>query len=129
MHMHYEISQLLDALRLELESVNRSIGGLVEEVDADGAKQTLEGVRRCMAVIHTIYRLVDMQQVASGTDLLQRCYYSMDNCQKDLEQVFGPFSMGFPVLDTDLKQFALDWMEFHQTHLDLADCIQQELLD
>ena len=123
--MEPEVSHLIAALHREMEGVNMSIGDLVDRVDTQGAKQTLEGVRRCMMTINQLYGVVDMAAVNRETDLIDRCHHSMDQCQANLEKVFGPFSIGMPVDQEDLRRFALDWMGFHQTHVELTDYIQE----
>ena len=118
---------MIAALRQELTEVNRSIADLVEQADVLRAKHTLEGIRQCMMVIHQLYGAVDMTLIHRETDLLNRCHQSMEQCQNDLEKVFGPFSAGFPVDQEDLRCFALGWMNFHQNHVDLTDYIQDQL--
>jgi hypothetical protein len=122
-----EIAQLIATLRLAMEDVNRSIGQLVDDVDALTAKDTLEGVRRCLLVINELYHLVDLGPVYRDTKIIDRCHQSMGICQDDLEKVFGPVSQGLSVGEQDLRQFALDWMEFHERHVELTDYIQDKL--
>jgi len=125
--MESEIIQLIGTLHIEMGKVNRSIGDLVDRLDAERAKRTLKGVRQCMLVINSLYELIDMTPIYRESDLIQRCYQSMHLCQEDLERVFAPFSHGLPVNEDDIRRLALDWMDFHQNHVDLTDYIQFEL--